>query len=52
VSEKVAAEILSLPMYPQLGEDQIRRVTQVMSESHSSLHVAIPSAQPQPAAQV
>src|SRR6266404_1780923 len=52
VSEKVAAEILSLPMYPQLRQDQIRRVTQVLSGSLSALHLAIPSAQPQPAAQV
>jgi dTDP-4-amino-4,6-dideoxygalactose transaminase len=51
VSERVASEILSLPIYPQLRQDQIRRVVQVLSGSSSTPKVAIPVAQPQPAAQ-
>jgi len=52
VSERVASEILSLPMFPQLRLDQIRRVVQAVSGSLSSPQIAIPAAQPQPAAQV
>jgi len=51
VSERVASEILSLPMYPQLRQDQIRRVVQVLSGSSSTPKVAIPVAQPQTAVQ-
>jgi dTDP-4-amino-4,6-dideoxygalactose transaminase len=32
VTEKVAAEILSLPMYPQLEAEQQRRVVQKAAE--------------------
>ncbi len=36
VSERVASEILSLPMYPQLGEEQCRRVVAEIAKSLSS----------------
>src|SRR5579859_4242406 len=52
VSERVASEILSLPMFPQLRQDQIRRVVQTVSSSVSSSRIAIPAAHPQPTAQV
>src|ERR1700738_3309559 len=51
VSERVASAILSLPMYPQLRQDQIRRVVQALTGSLSSPKVAMPVAQPQPAVQ-
>jgi dTDP-4-amino-4,6-dideoxygalactose transaminase len=51
VSERVASEILSLPMYPQLRQDQIRRVVQTLSGPASSPKIAIPAVQPQPVAQ-
>jgi len=52
VSEKVASEILSLPMYPQLRYEQVRRVAQALSGSISSPQIAVPAVQPQTAAQV
>jgi dTDP-4-amino-4,6-dideoxygalactose transaminase len=52
VSEKVASEILSLPMYPQLRHEQIRRVAQALSGSVSSPQIAVPAVQPQTAAQI
>jgi dTDP-4-amino-4,6-dideoxygalactose transaminase len=52
VSEKVASEILSLPMYPQLRHEQIRRVAQALSGSISSPQIAVPAVQPQTAAQI
>jgi dTDP-4-amino-4,6-dideoxygalactose transaminase len=36
ISERVASEILSLPMFPQLGVDQIRRVVREVTKSLSS----------------
>lgn len=51
ITERVAAEILSLPMFPQLRQDQIRRVVQVLSGSLASPKIAIPAVQPQPAVQ-
>jgi dTDP-4-amino-4,6-dideoxygalactose transaminase len=44
VSERVAAEILSLPMFPQLREAQIKRVVLELSNS-------LPQAQPRAAAE-
>jgi dTDP-4-amino-4,6-dideoxygalactose transaminase len=40
VTEKVASEILSLPMYPQLTAEQQRRVVQEVSFFLSPEHVA------------
>jgi dTDP-4-amino-4,6-dideoxygalactose transaminase len=51
VSEKIASEILSLPMYPQLRQEQIRRVAQALSGSFSSPRIAVSVLQPQPTAQ-
>src|SRR5579864_317298 len=51
VCEKVASEILSLPMYPQLRQEHIRRVAVALSGSLPSPQITIPVSQPQPVAQ-
>ena len=42
VSERVASEILSLPMYPQLRADQIRRVVRELTNCVSSRRPSVP----------
>jgi dTDP-4-amino-4,6-dideoxygalactose transaminase len=48
IAEKVAAEILSLPMYPQLNVDQIRRVVRAMANAVTPDRVTV-AAERQPA---
>lgn len=52
VAERVASEILSLPMFPQLREDQIRRVVLEIANSLPQVHTTetTSSAKPQPVA--
>ena len=50
VCERVASEILSLPMYPQLRADQIRRVVGEVATYLSSRQTPALAQQPQPVA--
>jgi dTDP-4-amino-4,6-dideoxygalactose transaminase len=50
VCERVASEILSLPMYPQLRADQIERVVTEVTAFLSSAHKPVRAAQAQPVA--
>src|SRR6267143_3938096 len=50
VCERVASEILSLPMYPQLRPDQSRRVVNEVAAFLSSRHVPVNVEQVQPVA--
>jgi dTDP-4-amino-4,6-dideoxygalactose transaminase len=52
VCEKAAAEILSLPIYPQIRQDQIQRVAQALSDASGPSQIVTSSPQLQPAAQV
>jgi dTDP-4-amino-4,6-dideoxygalactose transaminase len=42
VSEKVASEILSLPMYPELEAEQIEQVATTIVEFHSANQIPLP----------
>jgi dTDP-4-amino-4,6-dideoxygalactose transaminase len=50
VCERVASEILSLPMYPQLRADQIQRVVEEVASFLSSGRTSVTTAQAQPVA--
>ena len=50
VCERVASEILSLPMYPQLRADQIERVVMEITEFLSPAHKPASAVQAQPVA--
>ena len=41
LAERLASEIVTLPMYPELSEDQARAVVDAVLHIHSGLHVEL-----------